>query len=141
MRKIRKGALVRLRPDDPEIQRILEWENHPSFSRCYMARRPTTPDERQEWRDEKKRALIEASRAGEDTFSIAFDDAGESRLPPRSVQVPLPIDRIYVVDRARCRVELGWGNPTGGMTKILDTHTGEVAYVPREMLVVIDAEA
>ena len=112
MRKIRKGALVRLRPDDPEIQRILEWENHPSFSRCYMARRPTTPDERQEWRDEKKRALIEASRAGEDTFSIAFDDAGESRLPPRSVQVPLPIDRIYVVDRARCRVERPGREPT-----------------------------
>ena len=87
---------------------------------------------------ERKRIEIkEAADKGEDTFSIAFDDAGESRLAPKSISVPLPIDRVYVVERARCQVELGWGRATGGMTKILDTHTGQLAYVKRDMLEVV----
>lgn len=133
--KIKKGDLVRLRPDDPEIMRILEWE---SSEAAYVASRPTTQEEKDRWRQEKKLAIEQARLAGEDTFSIAFDSAGESRLPPTAVSITLPINRIYVVERARCRVQLGWGNPTGGMARILDTRTGEHAYVAREMLEVIN---
>lgn len=131
---MRKGDLVKLRPDDPEIARALEWQ---SGKKEYMGSRPTTSEEQHEWRESKYQAIREASEKGEDTFHIAFDDGGESRLPPRTVSVPLPIDRIYVVERARCRVALGWGNLTGGMTRILDTQSGEHAYVAREMLEVI----
>ncbi len=131
---MKKGDLVRLNPNDPEITRILDW---PFGGKDFMASRPSTTEERQAWRENKSKAIEEARAAGEDTFSIAFDDGGESRLPPRSIGVSLPIDRIYVVERARCRVQLGWGNPTGGMARILDTQTGEHAYVAREMLEVI----
>ncbi len=131
---MKKGDLVKLNPADPDIERLLGWDKKPVN---YMASRPTTNAERQAWRDEKQKALQEAADAGEDTFSIAFNDAGESRLPPRSISVALPIDRIYVVERARCRVQLGWGNATGGMTRVLDTQTGQHAYVRREMLEVI----
>ena len=132
---MKKGDLVKLRPDDPEIVRILEWSEKADSS--YVASRPTTEEEKEQWRLEKRLAIAQARLAGEDTFHIAFDSGGESRLPPRSVSVHLPINRIYVVERARCRVQLGWGSPTGGMARILDTHTGQHAYVAREMLEVV----
>ena len=132
---MRKGNLVKLRPDDPEIVRILEWSERSNSS--YIASRPTTDEEKEKWHEDKRLAIKQAQLAGEDTFDIAFDSGGESRLPPRSVSVPLPIDRVYVVERARCQVQLGWGSPTGGMARILDTHTGEHAYVAREMLEVV----
>ena len=128
---MKKGDLVKLDPNDPEIERLMGWGMR---NEAYMASRPTTPEEQEEWRVQKRDDIKRAQERGEDTFHIAFNDAGESRLAPRSVSVALPIDGIYIVERARCRVKLGWGNPTGGMTKILDTTTGECAYVPREML-------
>ena len=132
---MKKGDLVKLNPNDPEIERILEWGAE--VGAAYMASRPSTHEDRELWREQKRKAIEQAHAAGEDTFSIAFDDGGESRLLPRAVSVPLPIDRIYVVERARCRVQLGWGNPTGGMARILDTQSGQYAYVAREMLEVI----
>ena len=131
---MKKGDLVRLRPDDPEIARILEWK---LGGKDYLGRRPTSEAEKKSWREDKRREIKEAHENGEDTFSIAFDSGGEPRLPPRSVVIPLPVDGIYVVERARCRVQLGYGNPTGGMAKILNTQTGESAYVAREILEVI----
>ena len=132
---MKKGDLVRLRPDDPEIVRLLEW---PLGKKEFLASRPSTSEEREQWRKQKQNDIEEARKAGKDTFSIAFDDGGESRLPPQSVSIPLPVDRFYVIERARCRVRLGWGNPTGGMARILDTQNGEHAYVAREMLEVIE---
>ena len=132
---MKKGDLVKLRPDDPEIARILGWGMR---NEAYMASRPTTPEEQEEWRVQKRNDIKRAQERGEDTFHIAFNDAGESRLAPRSISVALPVDGIYIVERARCRVKLGWGNPTGGMTKILNTQTGEYAYVAREMLEVVE---
>mgnify|MGYP004095617741 CR=1 FL=1 len=130
MPQVRLLLRERLRPP-----RARQQQNH---LRAYgLAYWTLEQEEKAEWREEKRKALKTASENGEDTFSIAFDDAGESRLPPRSMSIPLPIDRIYVVERARCRVSLGWGNPTGGMTRILDTQSGEHAYVAREMLQVI----
>ena len=95
------------------------------------------PLKRGAWREEKNAAIKEAAERGDPTFSIAFDDAGESRLAPRSVIVNLPVDGVFIVERARCRVALGWGNPTPGMTKILCTQTGVSTYVKREALEVI----
>ena len=132
---MKKGDLVKLRADCPEIERLMGWGMR---NEAYMASRPTTPEEQEEWRVQKRNDIKRAQERGEDTFHIAFNDAGESRLAPRSVSVPLPVDGIYIVERARCRVKLGWGNPTGGMTKILDTTTGEYAYVAREMLKVVE---
>jgi hypothetical protein len=135
---MRKGDLVRLDPNDPEIAGILDWSYG---DKNYIGSRPTTPEERIAWREAKHAAIKEAAEKGEDTFSIAFDDGGESRLPPRSVSVPLPINGIYVVERARCRVSLGWGNPESGMVKILNTSNGEHAYVKRNMLKVVKDES
>ena len=129
---MKKGDLVRLNPKDVTISRHLQ-----TTRECFRASRPATPEEREEWREERRKAITEAHKAGEDTFHIAFDDAGESRLPPKSVGIELSLDGIFIVERARCRVELGWGNPVGGMTKILDTSTGEIAYVKRDMLEVV----
>ena len=128
----RKGDLVMINPNDPEIERLMGWGKKEPVR--YMASRPATPEEREAWRERKRVEIKEAAARGEDTFDIAFDSGGDSRLAPRSVSVPLPIDRVYVVQRASCQVELGWGRATGGMAKLLDTHTGEVAYVKRNML-------
>jgi hypothetical protein len=131
---MKKGDLVKLDQSWPEIVDILKWGMR---GEAYMASRPTSDEEREEWRVQKRNDIKRARERGEDTFHIAFNDAGESRLAPRSVSVELPIDGIYIVERARCRVSLGWGNPVGGMTKILDTTTGEIAYVKRDMLEVV----
>jgi len=131
---MKKGDLVMLNPNDPEIERLSDWHKGPVK---YMASRPTTKKEREDWRENISKEIANAREADEDTFHIAFDDAGESRLPPKSVSVPLPVDRIYIVERARCRVEMGWGRSTGGLAKILDTASGEIAYVKRDMLRVI----
>jgi hypothetical protein len=132
---MKKGDLVKLDPNDPEIERSMGWGMR---NEAYMASRPTTSEEQEDWRVQKRNDIKRAQERGEDTFHIAFSDSGESRLAPRSVSVPLPVDGIYIVERARCRVRLGWGNPTGGMTKILNTQTGECAYVAREMLKVVE---
>ena len=135
---MRKGDLVKLDPNDEEIRRILEWGRG---VKSYLASRPTTHEERQEWSEQKRKDIDVARSRGEDTFHIAFDSGGESRLPPRATQIPLPIDGIYIVEKARCQVDLGWGRASGGMTRILDTNTGEHAYVKRHMLKVIKNES
>tara|TARA_B100000686_G_C16731813_1_gene941129 strand:+ start:191 stop:589 length:399 start_codon:yes stop_codon:yes gene_type:complete len=132
---MKKGDLVKLDTEWPEISDIIEWGMR---GEEYLASRPATEEEREEWRVQKQKDIQEAHERGDDTFHIAFDSGGEPRVPPRSVSVALPIDRIYIVERARCRVQLGWGNPVGGMAKILDTSTGETAYVKRDMLKVVD---
>ena len=131
---MKKGDLVKLDTNDPEIERLMGWGMR---NEAYMASRPTTPEEQEEWRVQKRNDIKRARERGEDTFHIAFNDAGESRIAPRSVSVELPVNGIYIVERARCRVSLGWGNPTGGMARILDTKTGEIAYVRRDMLKVV----
>ena len=86
-------------------------------------RRPTTPEEQTEW------------YSSDDARGL--DDAGETKLPPQSTYILLQKGRVYQVLRSRCRVRLGWGNPTGGMAKILCTHTGEEVYIKRELLEVV----
>ena len=88
-----------------------------------LSARPVTPEETAAWYDS------DASKG--------MDSAGESKLPPQSYTIALQRDRVYTVLRARCRVRLGWGNPTPGMAMILCTETGESTYVKRDLLEVI----
>ena len=99
--------------------------------------RPTTLKDQSAWYESKRLEIETAKALGKDTFSISTDDAGESRLPPQAYYVALYRDRIYQVIRARCRVRLGWGNPTPGMAMILCTESGEETYIKRELLEVI----
>ena len=143
MKKLSKGCLVRLDPSkcftvkqggDLQYPRTNSLNDELGIVETF---RPTTPEEQQEWREQKSRDIQEAREAGNDTFHIAFDSAGESRLPPQSKIIFIHRDKTYQVLRARCRVRLGWGNPTPGMAKILCTHTGEETYVKRELLEVL----
>ena len=63
-----------------------------------------------------------------------MNDAGESKLPPQSTQVLLEYGRPYEVVRARCRVRLGYGNPTPGMVAVQCMETGEVGYLKRVLV-------
>ena len=127
--KIAKGTLVRLNPNvcfttkqDGGLRFPLT--NYLNDERGTVeSRRPVTHEETQAWY---------ASDA-----SKGMDSAGETKLPPQSRTVILHRDRIYRVLRARCRVRLGWGNPTPGMAKILCTHTGEETYINRDLLEVV----
>lgn len=143
MKKLSKGCLVRLDANTCFTEKRGGGLRFPLTNSLNDDRgtvessRPTTTDERQAWREDRHREIQEARVAGEDTFHIAFDSAGESRLPPQSKLILLHHDRTYQVLRARCRVRLGWGNPTPGLAKIICTHTGEETYIKRELLEVI----
>ena len=143
MKKLSKGCLVRLDPKRCFTVGQGGGLRYPLSNSLNDERgtvessRPTTREEQHEWHEQKRRDIQVAREAGEDTFHIAFDSAGESRLPPQSKYILLHRDRTYQVLRARCRVRLGWGNTTPGLAKILCTHTGEETYVKRELLEVI----
>ena len=143
MKKLKKGCLVRLDPKKCFTTEHGGGLRYPLTNSLNDERgtvesyRPTTHEEQCDWREQKKRDIEEARQAGKDTFYIAFDSAGESRLPPQARRVLLHRDRTYQVLRARCRVRLGWGNPTPGLAKILCTHSGEETYIEREFLEVI----
>ena len=129
MPKLAKGALVRLDiakcfTTEQGGQRrfpLINW--YSDEQGIVEARRPITREETAVWYDS------DASKG--------INSAGESHLPPQSKLVNLYRDRTYQVLRARARVRLGWGNPIGGLTKILCTHTGEEVYVKREFLEVV----
>jgi hypothetical protein len=100
------------------------------------ASRPTTPEEQDKWYQSRREAIAKAKAEGKDTFSLAFNDAGETRLAPQSHWVYLHRDNYFQVLRARARVQVGW-NIRGGMTKVLCLSTGEECYVKREYLMVV----
>ena len=129
MKKLAKGCLVRLDPkkcfttneggglDYPRTNYLNDQRGTVESSR------PVTSEETEAWYNS------DASKG--------MNSAGETKLPPQSARVLLYRDRVYQVLRARCRVRLGWGNPTPGLTKIFCTHTGEETYVKRGLLEVI----
>jgi hypothetical protein len=143
MKKLSKGCLVRLDPNRCFTTKQGGALRFPLSNGLNDERgtvessRPTTSEEQQEWHRARRQEIKAASEAGEDTFHLAFDSAGESRLPPQSRLVLLHKDRTYQVLRARCRVRLGWGNPTPGLAMVLCTHTGEETYIKRDLLEVI----
>ena len=124
--KIRKGCLVKLNTDvcftmKQGGKRAFPLTNYANDAAGLVeGSRPITKEETRAWYDS------DASKG--------MTSAGETKLPPRSVYVPLHRDRIYQVIRARCRVSLGYGNPTPGMVKLLCTHSGSEAYVKRGLV-------
>jgi hypothetical protein len=92
-----------------------------------------TEEQRNKWHQDKHDAIAHAKSAGEDTFSIAFNDGGESRLCPSEGVTYLRRDRIYHVLRARARAEYNY-QIRGGLTLVLDTENGREIYVKRELL-------
>lgn len=88
-----------------------------------------TAEDTKRWREEKRKATEEAKARGEETFSINFDCAGESRLPPRGGRTKLFRGRGYRVLRARCRESFSYNNATGGWTKLLDLDTGREVFI------------
>jgi hypothetical protein len=129
MQKLKKGCLVRLNVEKCFTTKQgggLEYprSNYLNDERGTVeSHRPVTREETEVWYNS------DASKG--------MDSAGESKLPPQSAYVLLHRDRIYQVLRARCRVRLGWGNPTPGMAKILCTESGEETYIKRNLLEVV----
>lgn len=123
MSKLRKGALVKAKQVDEFDSPIKGFYHH-------------TSADIEEWRQAKRNAMDEAMKRGEDTFDIAFDSAGEPRLPPRHSYKELNPSKVYEVLRARCRVERGYSIATG-QVKILDTESGRELYCERDDLVVV----
>ena len=129
MAKLAKGTLVRLNPNVcfTEAQGgglRFPLSNYLNDERGTVeSRRPVTAEETAAWYDS------DASKG--------MNSAGESKLPPQSYTVLLHRDRVYTVLRARASVRLGWGNKTGGLTKILCTESGEETYVKRDLLEVV----
>jgi hypothetical protein len=129
MSTLRKGALVRLNVDRCFTEKFGGNLRYPrtNYSNdeagTIQASRPVTAEETSAWYDSDA--------------SHGMDSAGESKLPPQSRQVTLHRDRTYQVLRARCRIRLGYGNATPGMAMLLCTHSGETAYVKRELLEVV----
>ena len=137
---MRKGDLVRLNVakcfttvNGGERERWSPLGNsHEDEIGIVRAGRPTTAEEKQKWRDDLTAAIAEAPP--EERFGIACNDAGESRLAPRSTTVNIHREDVLVVERARCRVSLGWGNPTPGMAQVM-LPNGETAFIKRELLI------
>ena len=139
---MRKGDLVKLNVDkcfttDNGGKRD-RWSplgnSHEDENGFVRAGRPTTHEEREKWHEDLRAEILAAPQ--DEKFGIACDSAGESRLAPRAVSVKIHRDDILVVERARCRVALGWGNPTPGMAKVM-LPSGETAYLKRELLVAV----
>jgi hypothetical protein len=81
--------------------------------------RKTTHAEKDEWRADKQAATVAARAAGEDTFDINFDCAGESRLPPMTVSIRRVTGEFTVV-RARAAGSNGYYNPIPGCCVVVD---------------------
>ena len=92
-----------------------------------------TKEQRDQWHQDKRDAIAAAHEAGEDTFSIAFDDGGESRLCQSEGLAYVRRDRIYPVLRARARAIYNYQR-RGGLAVLLDTESGREIYVKRDLL-------
>lgn len=88
-----------------------------------------TAEDYNQWHEDKRRATEEAIAAGNDAFSINFDDGGESRLAPRGGRTKIFADTAYRVLRARCRESFSYHNATGGWTKLMDLNSGRDVFV------------
>ena len=138
--KIRKGDLVQVNEAmcfTAENGGEREWpltNRRDDDARIIRGRYIATADDDRKWREAQNKRIEEAKARGEDTFSISFNDGGESRLPGVSVMVNIPAGRVYEVLRSRCRAYLSYGNPTPGLMKLLDTEIGREIYVKRELM-------
>ena len=124
--KISKGSLVRLNiakcftVKQGGLRRFPLTNHYHDEEGLVQTFRPTTAKEQQAWYNSPA--------------SKGINSAGESKLPPQATSVMLHRDRVYIVLRARAAVRLGWGNKTGGLTKIFCSVTGQETYVKRELI-------
>ena len=139
-KKIRKGSLVRVNEaacftvENGGERKWPLFHRRDDDNRVIHGRYICTAEDDRKWREDKRKATEAAIAAGQDPFSINFNDAGESRLPGVSARVDIPAGRVYEVLRARCQAHLSYGNPTPGLMKILDTEIGREVYVKRELM-------
>ena len=96
---MRKGNIVRLKDD-----RVA--------GPAHLWRRATAA-ETEEWRAARRGEIEKARAAGEDTFHIAFDCAGESRLPPMDATRAPMEGEVFKVMRSRARAPYGYGAESG----------------------------
>ena len=121
-----KGDLVQLNDDTcftekSDGKRQYPLTNYASDEkRIVYASRPVTKNETREWYNS------DASKG--------MNDAGESRLPPQSVSVPLHQGSLYTVVKGRAAVRLSYGNKTPGLVGLLDIDTGKTVYVKRGLV-------
>jgi hypothetical protein len=126
VKKIAKGCLVRINADrcfTEENGGQLEYPltNYYNDEKGIVhATRPVTKEETTDWY--------------ESDASKGVTSGGDTKLPPRTALLEVKRDQVYQVLRARCRVSLGYGNPVPGMLQLLDTETGEAAYVKRDWM-------
>jgi len=138
-KKIRKGGLARINEaaaftTESGGSRRYPHDNWDSDERrIIQATYRLSLKQQQAWRDRKREQIKEARAKGEDTFSIAFDDAGESRLPPQNGYVELQAGKIYPVLRARMQAHIGYHVRPGYMM-VLDTDSGYEVMVPRKFM-------
>lgn len=124
-----KGNLVRLNPTNCFTTRNgggLEYpltHRHNDDEGIVDGRRHITEEEREAWYASPE--------------SKGMDSAGESKLPPTCVRVPVRKTEILRVERARCRMRFGYGNPTGGWAQVRNIKTDEVFYIKRDHLEVV----
>jgi hypothetical protein len=129
MMKLSKGCLVQLDPMKCFTTKQGGGLEYPRIN-CLNDERGTVPTSRPTTAEDKAEWYLSDDSKG-------MTDAGETKLPPQSARVLLYRNRTYQVLRARCRVRLGWGNPTPGLAKILCTETGEETYINRLLLRVV----
>ena len=142
-KKVRKGDLVRVNETRCFTRQNGGTRPYPLTNirddddRVIRGRYLRTHADDRKWAEAKRKESDAAKARGEDTFSIHFDDGGESRLPGVSVMINIPAGRIYEVLRARCRAYLSYGNPTPGLMKLLDTESGREIYVNRDHMKIV----
>jgi hypothetical protein len=131
-KKIRKGGLVKLNAGC-----VAELANRfmlePAGTEYLTGQSKPTHVDADRWAKERREAIAEAHAAGEDAWHITMNDAGESRLPPTSVNVKIYPSQVYQVLRAR--VVGHWNyHRHPGQCLVLDVNTGREVYVPRSFV-------
>lgn len=124
---MRKNDLVRFSPSHSHIARNIE-NNSPVEGFNH-----TTVEDTDRWHENMRKEIEAAKAAGEDTFSIVCDSAGESRLSPRSKIIEFPVTGLFTVIRARVSTTRGY-HRVAKQTEILCTITGRQGFVKRELL-------
>ena len=138
-KKIRKGGLARINEavcftteNGGQCEHPIDtWEC--DEKRVIRGRYDLSDAEIQKWRNDKCAQIEAAKEKGEDTFSLAFNDAGESRLPPSQGQVMLEAGQVYHVLRGRMRAHIGYSVYPGYM-KVLDPKTGHEVMIDRKYM-------
>tara|TARA_A200000159_G_scaffold49127_2_gene45326 strand:- start:367 stop:786 length:420 start_codon:yes stop_codon:yes gene_type:complete len=129
VKKIRKGGMVKL-----NASCVTELENQfmfePAGTEHLTGRSKPTQVDADQWAKARKEAVAECIANGEDAWHITMNDAGESRLPPTSVNVKIYPNRAYQVLRARCASSFNYHRQSG-QCLILDLETGREVYVDR----------